>query len=335
MTMKTSAALILLMLASPVAALAQETVPAGEAFVQPLQQRDTMLIADQFRYGVIIDGLVRGDVISLPELERVFNDTLVLVRGWQLDTLGGGRGLFARKGGEGKLKIRADMVLSPFEEGDYHLPDIPVLRGRDGAVDTLIFAGRTLTVKTVPVDTATFEIHDLKGQMRYPLTLREVLPYVAWFQLAAVLGILVWGLVRMRRRRDEAAAPHEPPYITALKSLDKYRGDKWWTPDRQKAMYSGITDTLRTYMESRFGINAEEMTTAEIFKALKGDKDIPADMLDGVRNLFELADFVKFAKHTASEEDNARAVPTAASFVTSTYQSQLDRQAAEEGGDDK
>lgn len=328
--MKRLVILISLFVATAFSASAQETVPAGETFLEPLQKRDSVLIADQLRYGVIIDGLVDGDAISLPEIEKVFNDTLVLVRGWQLDTLGR-KGLFGRKGSGKPLSVKAAMLLAPFEEGEYHLPDIPVLRRRGDVDDTLLFSGQTLDVKTVLVDTASFVPHDIKGLMRYPLTIQEVLPYILGFQLIATVVILIVCIVMSRRRRDKTEVVHEPPYITALKSLDKFRGDKYWAPEKQKAMYSGITDALRTYIESRFGINAEEMTTAEIFDALKGDGDIPGELMAEVRRLFELADFVKFAKHTAAEEDNAAAVPVAVKFVTSTYQSQLDKEAAGEG----
>ncbi len=329
--MKRLVIFISLVVAMAFSASAQETVPAGETFLEPLQKRDSVLIADQFRYGVIIDGLVDGDAISLPEIEKVFNDTLVLVHGWQLDTLGR-RGLFGRKNkGGSPLSVRAAMLLAPFEAGEYHLPDIPVLRRRGDVDDTLLFSGQTIDVVAVQVDTASFVPHDIKGLMRYPLTMQEVLPYILGFQLVATIVILIVCIVMSRRRRDKAEVLHEPPYITALKSLDRFRGDKYWAPEKQKAMYSGITDALRTYIESRFGINAEEMTTAEIFDALKGDRDIPEELMAEVRHLFELADFVKFAKHTATEEDNAAAVPVAVRFVTSAYQSQLDKEAAGEG----
>jgi hypothetical protein len=52
--------------------------------------------------------------------------------------------------------------------------------------------------------------------------------------------------------------------------------------------------------------------------------DAPADLLDELRELFERADFVKFAKFTASDEDNAKALPTAVRFVTSTYQAEIE-----------
>lgn len=298
---------------------------AGETFLEPLQQRDTALIADQFRYGVQVDSIMlQSDGLSLPDMSEVFkDDTLVLVRGWQLDTLG-------RRGGKSETKphsIRASVLIAPFEEGTYHLPDIPVLRQRGGKVDTLMFKGQELEVSTIQIDTATFEIHDLKGQMRYPVTFRELLPYIGGLLLLAAIIVLIVLLVRRHKSHLSEQESSEPPYITALKALEKYRGDKYWAPDKQKAMYSGITDTLRTYIESRFEVNAEEMTTAEIFSALKGHEDIPEDLLKEVKALFELSDYVKFAKHTASDDDNVRAVPVAVRFVTTTYQAQTDAEA--------
>ena len=68
------------------------------------------------------------------------------------------------------------------------------------------------------------------------------------------------------------------------------------------------------------------MTTAELFEALKGAEDLPADLREELREVFECADFVKFAKHVASDEDNARALPTAVRFVTSTYQTVLEEE---------
>jgi len=87
-------------------------------------------------------------------------------------------------------------------------------------------------------------------------------------------------------------------------------------------MYSGITETLRTYIEDRFAINAEEMTTAEIFAALKGSQEITPELYDEIKELFETSDFVKFAKLTVSDEQNAKAIPAAVRFVTSTFQTE-------------
>ena len=298
-------------------------VPAGQAYLKQLQPRDSILIADQVEYGFQLDSLAEGTAIALPEFTNESNDTLTFVRGWQLDTTAR---LHVRQPGDKKraelYNVQGSIVIAPFEEGTYHLPAIPVLRGKD----TLIFEGLDMEVKTMPVDTATFQIHDIKGQIRYPLTFQETLPWIGGvLLLAALVALLVWWL----RRRSSAAAAEahkDPAYIVALRELDKWRGDKFWAPEKQKAYYSGITDALKTYIEDRFGVDAPEMTTAELFDALKGAEDLPADLREELRGVFECADFVKFAKHVASDEDNARALPTAVRFVTSTYQTVLEEE---------
>ena len=301
-----------------------DMVPAGQAFLKQLQPRDSILIADQIEYGFQLDSLAEGTPIALPDFSGASNDTLTLVRGWQIDTTA--RLRVRQPGSKERAKlynVRGSIVLAPFEEGLYHLPPIPVLRG----TDTLLFEGLDMEVKTMPVDTATFQIHDIKEQMRYPLTFDEVLPWIAGLWLLATLVILAVCLVQLRRRREAGVEkPKDPAYIVALRELDKWRGDKFWAPDKQKSYYSGITDALKNYIEDRFGVDAPEMTTAELFEALKQAEDLPAELREELRELFECADFVKFAKHTASQEENARALPTAVRFVTSTYQTVLEEE---------
>ena len=301
-----------------------QTLPAGQAYLKQLQPRDSVLIADQLEYGFQLDSVAEGTRIALPDFSRASNDTLTLVRGWQIDTTA--RLRVRQPGVKGRARLynlRGSIVLAPFEEGTYRLPDFAVLRD----ADTLLFEGMELEVKTMPVDTAAFQIHDIKGQMRYPLTFREMLPWIAGLWLLAALVILAVCLIQLHRRRAAGAdKPKDPAYIVALRELDKWRGDKFWAPERQKTFYSGITDTLKTYIEDRFGVDAPEMTRAELFDALRQADDLPADLREELRDLFERADFVKFAKHVASDEDNARALPTAVRFVTSTYQTVLEEE---------
>ena len=301
-----------------------ETVPAGPAWIRQLQPRDSVLIADQIEYGFQLDSVPEGTSILLFDYREHATDSLLLLRNWQLDTTA--RLRVREPGSKERVRrynLRGSVVIAPFEEGTYRLPDIRVLRDRD----TLVFEGLDLDVKTMPVDTATYQLHDIKEQMRYPLTAKEVIPWVLLFWLAAGLVTLAVCLVIIRRlRADGAPVSRDPAYIVALRELDKWRGEKFWAADKQKAYYSGITDALKFYIADRFGVDAPEMTTAELFDALKGEKDLPADLREDLRGVFECADFVKFAKHVASDEDNARALPTAVRFVTSTYQTVLEEE---------
>lgn len=292
---------------------AVRTDGAQKAFVEQLQQRDSILIADQLLYGALLQGIPDGSDIELPPLKDTLCAYIDIVRPWSLDTLKIHRG-------RGTRDIRAAMTLTSFDEGEYLLPDFQVaVHLPDGSTDTLSFAGQDIMVCTIPVDTATFKVHDIKAQKRYPLTIAEVLP---WLGIAMLLSLFTYFFVRFIRKRKqqkEEALRHDPPHIIALRKLDEYRGDKYWAPAKQKAFYSGVTDALREYIAARYGIGAMEMTTAELFKALK-KSDIPEDLKSELKDLFELSDFVKFAKATADDQRNAAVLPLGIRFVTSTYQ---------------
>ena len=288
---------------------------AGDTFLEPLQKRDSMLIADQFRYGIELKDVTEETPLALPVFELEKETPLKIVTSWQMDSTR----VSKRKESPARYDIKAYMVMTAFMGGTYELPDIPVLL--DG--DTLIFkAHEPLEVKELPIDMETFQPNDIKGQVKFPYTFKEVFPWVAGILLAlAAIAGLVYYLIRRRKNAAEAAAS-DPPHIRALRQLDKLRGEKYWKPEQQKFFYSGVTDALREYIAARYGVGAMEMTTAEIFEDLKGS-DIPKDLYEEMKELFERADFVKFAKYIASDEDNAKVLPGAVRFVTETYQQEI------------
>jgi len=311
------------LLALAVTAAAQgRRIPAGDCFLEPLQKRDSVLIADQFRYGIELKDITEGTPISLPEFQQEEPTPLQILGGWQLDStrVSGRREIPAR------YDIKASVLLTAFMGGRYHLPDIPVLVNED----TLVFrAAEPLQVTELPVDMETFQPNDIKDQVKVPYTLAEIFPWAfgIWIVLLITAGIVAWLLGR--KKAEEAILHADPPHIKALRQLEKYRGDSFWQPARQKGFYSGVTDALREYIAARFDVGAMEMTTAEIFDGLKG-KDIPEDLYREMKDLFERADFVKFAKFTATDEENAQVLPQAVRFVTTTYQTELEEENKEE-----
>ena len=116
----------------------------------------------------------------------------------------------------------------------------------------------------------------------------------------------------------------------ALRGLDKFRGEKHWAPEKQKAYYSGITDVLKNYIDDRYSIDAPEMTSAELFDALKSENSLTPELYNELKALFETADFVKFAKLTTSPEEASKALPLAVKFVMDTYQLELEEEQKED-----
>ena len=306
-------------------------IPVEGAFLQQLQERDSVLIADQLLYGFELKQLREGTQLLLPEIPEEQDDKLMFLSSWMLDTV---KVTKQKKGLPNLLDLKGSVVITSFEEGIYELPQIAIGRvSEDGVIDTLMFDPVRLEVKTMPVDTATFTPHDIKGQIRYPLTFAELFPWLCGFLLLTILVILIVRLIRRRLSAGSADVRKDPAHIVALRKLDEYRGSQMWAPEKQKLFYSGVTDVLREYISERYGISAMEMTTAEIFADMK-NVDAPQELLSEVRDLFDRADFVKFAKYVASDEDNASALPVAVRFVTGTYQTDVENETSKEGGND-
>jgi hypothetical protein len=303
----------------------------GMPFLNQLQKRDSILIADQLEYGVTVDQASDTVLVGWPQIAQPeFIKDIYTISGWKIDTLN------MTKGQIRSYSLKGSFVIQPFAEGEYELPPLYVVRlHRDGSTDTLRFKSMPLEVTTIPIDTTTFVPHDIRPQITYPVTFAEVFPWV----LAFVGGVLLIGAVVCLimiggKRRNEGPVYKEPAHITALRKMDRYRSNKYWAPEKQKQFYSGITDALREYIAARYDVGAMEMTSAEMFHALKGS-DIPPGLYGELKELFERADFVKFAKYVASDEENATVLPLGVRFVTETYVPEEEEEISPQGRNDK
>lgn len=296
------------------------------SFLHQLQKRDSVLIGDQVLYGVTLSDVEEGTSFMLPDLSKGLMDSIVVVREWSADTV---RTVKGKGGARSRYDIRMSAAITSFDEGDYLLPPINMLRALpDGTVDTLCFDPQLLEVRTFDVDTTSYVPYDIRPQVKYPITFAEVFPYLVALWFLVTFAILITCIVMTRKGSEvEREVVKEAPHIVALRTLDKFRGNKYWAPEKQKIFYSGVTDALREYIAERYGFGAKEMTTAEIFTALKGT-DVPAGLYEDAKTLFESSDFVKFAKLTLPDEDNAKVIPLAVRFVTETYQSVVDNESA-------
>lgn len=294
--------------------------PGGQAYFNHLQKRDSILVADQFEYGFTMDSVKPGTGFAMSDFSKISNDTLTLVRDWKIDTL-----KINKKTKE--LNLKASVVLAPFEEGKYELPPVIVLKiDEKGQKDSLLFEPVTIDVKSMPIDTASFVINDIKGQMTYPVTFRELAPWIGGgILVSAIIVLLILFLLKKAKNKEKEEITPEAAYLVALRELEKYRSDKLWAADKQKALYSGVTDILKVYIDESFKIDAPEMTTAELFDELK-DVNITPELFNQTKDFFELADLVKFAKYTASDDDNSKVFPLAVRFVTTTFQTTLEEE---------
>ena len=114
------------------------------------------------------------------------------------------------------------------------------------------------------------------------------------------------------------------PNAVMLRAAWMYKNEKVWQKGQPKAYYTELTDTLRTYIKDRFGFNALEMTSSEIIDKLleMNDKEAISDL----KELFQTADLVKFAKHDPQMNENDANLINAIDFINETKQPEEENQ---------
>lgn len=286
---------IVSVLAASVAGLSAENRPTVRARLVP----DSIGIGDRFE--LVIE--VEKDLVQAVEFPRFVPDST-----GRLELVGDGLDTLRRDGR--RLRIARRYTLAAFDEGRYNLGRPEVLYADKNIVDTLRADEELLLeVGTFAIDSTSHAIFDLKPQKTLPFRLAEVRTFLI-FGLGALFVLVagLWGVVRYLRRRTGGAGlfgstPPLPPHVAAIRALETIHHQKLWQNNRHKQYYSGLTDTLRTYIAARWEIGAMEMTSDEIVGAMRRI-ELPEKARADLATVLRDADLVKFAKATPDAEQN-------------------------------
>lgn len=93
--------------------------------------------------------------------------------------------------------------------------------------------------------------------------------------------------------------------------------EKLWQQGAFKAYHIRLTEIIREYIDSRYGINSMEMTTDETIAALERVR-IQREIIQPLEQLFRLADMVKFAKAIPVGPENEASIGSAREFIRNT-----------------
>jgi hypothetical protein len=145
----------------------------------------------------------------------------------------------------------------------------------------------------------------------------DVFPYPLWVIIlagcvaAAVLGVLIWLLVRWLRRPPKVPPPL--PREVALRALEQLKSQvRVMEP---YAFSIAVSDVLRAYVGAAYGLHAPRQTSPEFLAAISGyEKFTDADrsLLAG---FLERCDLIKFAHVDADATDSERLLESAVGFV--------------------
>ena len=144
-------------------------------------------------------------------------------------------------------------------------------------------------------------IHDIKGQVG----LDSPTPWSAlwWLLLALSAALLAYAIYRRFAREPEEVpqpvAPPTPADVEALKALATLRERRLLEAGETKRYYDLLAEIMKRYAGRIFEIAYLERTTHEILADLRPHR-VPE--LQALRELLQLADLVKFAKHVPPVE---------------------------------
>ena len=240
--------------------------------------------------------------------------------------------------GSNREEIVREIIIQSFDSGLYTLP--PFVYVADG--DTFASNDLALKVLPVPVDTRT-TVHDYAGTIAPHTRIWDYLPdFITdyWWIYAIVLaiGIAVAAYFLFFKKKVIAAVlPKKkpvPPYEMAMQQLNKLKEEKLCERGQEKEYYTRLTEILRVYLDKRFGINAMEMTSTQILNSLRHRDDTkPTTQL--MKQILEMADFVKFAKVRPLPDDNVKTLNMAVQFVEDTKPVEPSAEESSETDDDK
>jgi hypothetical protein len=211
-------------------------------------------------------------------------------------------------------------IVTAFDSGYFAIPPFKFFVNGD-TVNPVLTEALFLEVNTVQVDTSAAKVKDIKAPFDEPFDWKWYLPMVYWSGAAILLvALIVFIILKLTKKKPEVIVerkPDVPPHILALSQLEKVKEEAIWKDGKTKEYYSAISDSVRLYIEGRFGIQALELTTDEIVRAFKSQV-VDAASKEKLQQMLVLSDFVKFAKQIPIEQEHAIALQNAFDFVNGT-----------------
>lgn len=293
--------------------------------------------ATEYRYGrgplIFVLGLSSTRISIAQDLKLTI--TARSKPGWQVrfPAIGTTLGQFAVAGrsSSGSTLTRAgyilrerSYVLQPFVSGQYAVPPLTVSAG-DGK-STIVLKSNKLTVNVESLIPKGTKPVPLLRRAVSPVSLPDTFPEIfagsaiLIAALSATLIYLIGGVGRRRRERRGGV----PPWVRALRELDRLVELDLPSRGRHKDFYHKISQLVRRYVEEMFDINAPDQTTEEFLFAVR-DSTLLGRHRRVLGEFLAHCDLVKFAPYLPVHDEVHRAVRSCRAFIDSSSSDLKDR----------
>lgn len=237
---------------------------------------------------------------------------------------------------DSNIIVQQQLTLMTFDTGYVQVPPVGLTYAKS-VEDQLRMKAFTdpvqLYATTIMVDT-TQAFRPIVPPIDQPVSMKEVFPWILGVLVLALLGLIVWYVLKHRKPRvdengEPVRGPVTPPYDKAIGDLESLKQQKLWQVGKVKEYYSGLSDIAREYIEGQFNVNAVEMTTDDILRDVR-ELNFDPEIYGKLKDTMELSDLVKFAKYTTSPLENDNAMSDMTDFVNKSYEHYQAAKAKEE-----
>ena len=272
----------------------------------------TLFIGDQTDLHLRATGEV-GEQVTMPMLDKELIPGVEIVDRTIVDTL-------TLK--DGRVQYDQYLTLTSFEDSLFYIAPLPFVNGDD----TVWSDGLTLNVvQPFEMDTTDMAITDIKGVYKAPIWWWGIFRWVLLALLLAGVGVAGYYLItylQSRKREEEGnevvTEPLRPAEEVALEKLDAIKEKKIWQQGQVKEYHTQLTDVVREYIARRFEVSSVEQTSDETLRDIRPLLNERKDLYDQLRKMLTLADLVKFAKWSATPDENELSLRNAYTFVRET-----------------
>jgi hypothetical protein len=225
---------------------------------------------------------------------------------------------------DGQVERSVVYTLTSFDDTLYYLPPFVV------KVDGKPYESKSLALKVLGIEVDTVHVDQFFGPKDVQDNPFQWSDWSLLFWLSVLMLLLMAvGYYLYLRLRDNKPiitririVKRLLPHQKAMKEIEQIKADKMQNAENPKEYYTKLTDTLRKYIEDRYGFNAMEMTSSEIIerleRALTDDAQSAETMKAELRQLFTTADLVKFAKYSTMINENDANLVSAIDFINQT-----------------
>ena len=209
-------------------------------------------------------------------------------------------------------------TLTSFDDTLYYLPPMTV------KIDGKPYKSKSLALKVLTIDVDTTNVDQFFGPKDVQDNPFQWSDWSLTFWLSVLMLVLlaICYFLYLRMRDNKPIITHIRivkkllPHQKAMQQIEQIKAEKMVTAEDSKEYYTRLTDTIRKYIEERYGFSAMEMTSSEIIAKLMETQDEGA--LSELRHLFLTADLVKFAKYSTLINENDMNLVNAIDFINQT-----------------